>query len=215
MGWLHRPSTAETTAGGGVIGRLSGENDSAAHDSPVLAEIFSSIDGEHPIRVLDLGSASRVNLEFYSAFASGVRIAHLLRGDDLKKASESDDVFFVSLLDRLSPSGDETFGLILAWDILDHLTDEQPSILIHHLAAVADRGARVHVMTTTADSMPAAPTQFEIDGPGRLVYRPTTEDLITAPNPSPAQVERWLDPFRITRSVILRHGIREFLAVLG
>ena len=214
MGWLHRPAAAEAAAGGGVVGRLSGENDSATHDSPALAEIFASIDAEHPNRVLDLGPASRVNLEFYSGFASGVRIAHLLRGDDLKKASESDEGFFVSLLDRLSPSGDETFGLILAWDILDHLTDEQPSILAHHLAAVAERGTRVHVMTTTAHTMPAASTHFEIEGPGHLVYRPTTEERITAPNPPPAQVERWLDPFRISRSVILRHGIREFLAVL-
>lgn len=214
MGWLHRPAAIEAAAGGGVVGRLSDERDSATHDSPTLAELFSTIDADHPVRVLDLGPATRVNLEFYSEFASGVRIAHLLREDDLKKISEAEDGFFVSLLDRLSPSGDETFGLILGWDILDHLSHEQPSILAHHLAAVADRGARVHVMTTTTDTMPAVPTRFEIDGPGRLVYRSSTERRITAPNPPPAQVERWLDPFRITRSVILRHGIREFLAVL-
>jgi hypothetical protein len=214
MGWLHRHVPIEETADGGIVGRLDGENDSPAHDSPALAEVFSSIDADHPVRVLDLGPASRVNLEFYSEFANGVRIAHLLRSDDLKRTSEPEDDSFVSLLDRLAPSGEETFGLILGWDILDHLHHEQPSILAHHLAAVADRGARLHVMTTTTDTMPAEPTRFEIDGPGRLVYRPTTERRITAPDPPPAQVERWLDPFRITRSVILRHGIREFLATL-
>ncbi len=34
-------------------------------------------------------------------------------------------------------------------------------------------------------------------------------------NSTPAQVERWLKPFRIERSFLLRHGIREFIAVNG
>jgi len=62
--------------------------------------------------------------------------------------------------------------------------------------------------------MPAGPTRYEITGPGRLVYRPTTAERVAAPNPPPALVERWLDPFKITRSVILRHGVREFIGLL-
>jgi hypothetical protein len=214
MGWLHRPAADEIAADQGVVGRSIEPGTPPVHDSPALAELFASFDEEHSVRVLDLGPASPVNLEFYSTFASGVRIAHLLRGEELESLAEDEEDVFVSLLGRLCPADQQTFGLILAWDLLDHLGSERPSILAHHLAAVADRGAKLHVMTTTSDTMPAKPTRFEIDDAGRLLYRTVTERRIPAPNPPPALVERWLDPFRVTRSVVLRHGVREFLATL-
>jgi len=212
MVWLHRPTADAEPVRGEVADRGRVIDDPAEHDSPALAEIFSSVDEERPVRILDLGPALPVNLAFYNSVAGSVRIADLVRGDNLR---ELDQRGFVSLLGRLVSSANETFDLILAWDILDHLTAEQPGVLAHHLAAVADRGARIHLMTTTTDTMPAGPTRYEIAGPGRLVYRPTTAKRVPAPNPPPALVERWLDPFRITRSVILRHGVREFIGILN
>lgn len=186
------------------------------HDSPALAEIFAGIDEDRPVRVLDLGSALPSNLALFSTIASGVRIAHLLRGDELDELrsediEESDP--FVAILDRLSPTDEEPFDLILVWDLLNYLVREQPAILAHHLAAVAERGARIHAMIFTGETMPAAPSRYELGDSGRLIYRPTTRARIDAPNPPAAQVERWLDPFRVTRSFVLRHGIREFLGI--
>ncbi len=208
MGWLQRSPAAEPAAGKGATGE---QCPSAAHDSPALAEIFAGLDEDRPIRVLDLGPALRSNLEFYSAFACSVRIAHLLRSDDLETLRHLDPDPFFSILERLSPADEEPFGLILVWDLLNYLVAEQPSILAHHLAAVAGRGARIHAMVFTTSTMPSTPSRYEFDAPGRLVYRPTTRRETDAPNPPAAQVERWLDPFRITRSFVLRHGVREFL----
>jgi len=211
MVWLRRSPAASPAAGEGGGDEAGRESSSGAHDSPALAEIYAGLDEDRPIRVLDLGPAQRANLEFYSEFACAVRIAHLLRGDDLEALRHLEPDPFVSILERLSPADEEPFGLILVWDLLNYLVAEQPSILAHHLAAVAERGARIHAMIFTTGTMPAQPSRYEFDAPGRLLYRPTTHRQTDAPNPPAAQVERWLDPFRITRSFVLRHGVREFL----
>jgi hypothetical protein len=211
MGWRRRSPAAARAAGGGDGDVLAGAEGRNEHDSPALAEIFAAVDEDRPVRVLDLGPALRPNLEFYSAIASGVRIAHLVRDEDLEKLRNSEDDPFVSILERLSPTDDEPFDLVLVWDLLNYLVRGQPAILAHHLAAVAKRGARIHAMVFTTETMPAQPSGYEIGASGRLIYRPTTRARIEAPNPPAAQVERWLDPFRITRSFVLRHGVREFL----
>jgi hypothetical protein len=211
MAWLQRPAPDAESVRSEVVDRAGLTDGAGEHDSPALAEIFSTVNDDRPVRILDLGPALPVNLAFYNTVAGSVRIADLARGDNLR---DLDQRGFVSLLGRLVSSTNEAFDLILAWDILDHMTAEQPSVLAHHLAAVADRGARIHLMTTMTDTMPAGPTRYEIAAPGRLVYRPTAEERVAAPNPPPALVERWLDPFTITRSVILRHGLREFIGLL-
>lgn len=216
MRWLQSSPAAARAAGKGDANAIGEQFSSHVHDSPALAEFFATLDPDRPIRVLDLGPALRTNLEFYSSFASGVRIAHLLRGDDLEGFRHLDpgpSDLFLSIMERLAPGDEEPFGLILVWDLLNYLVGEQPTVLTHHLAAVAERGARIHAMTITAETMPAEPSCYEFMAPGCLNYRPITRRRTNAPDPPAAQVERWLDPFRITRSFVLRHGVREYLGV--
>ncbi len=216
MGWLRRsqagslaPALSEDLAvtgkdGGGVV-----------HDSPALAEIIAGIDRERPVKVLDLGSALQTNLDYYATIGAGVRIVPLLRNDGPEGLSSLDTDDFSALLDRLLPPDHAGFGLILMWDLLDYLVDDQPTILARHLATVSERGARIHVMVVTAETMPARPSRYELLGAGRLAYRPTTLQRMSPPDLPPAKVERWIKPFRVERSFLLRHGVREFIAVLG
>lgn len=191
------------------------EKDPAIHLSPVLGEIFAALDPERRVRILDLGSALQANLEFYSKIASGVRIVPLLRDDGLEGLRRLDGDAFAARLDQLLPVDGDGFDLILMWDLLNYLGDEQPSRLAHHLSAVADADARIHAMITTGETMPSEPSRYELLEDGRLVYRPVTERSTAAPNPPAALVERWLDPFRVEHSVLLRHGVREFIATHG
>jgi len=214
MGWLRRARAVDSTALGGGLEIAEGDADPALHDSPALAEIFATLDPEQPVRVLDLGPALQTNLNFYAAIANGVRIVPLLRRDGLAGLQELDPEAFTARLDRLLPVEEEAFGLVLMWDLLNYLVGEQPSLLARHLTAVAESGARIHAMTITTPTMPSEPSRYELLQAGRLTYRPTTNRHTNAPDPPPAQVERWLRPFRIERSFLLRHGIREFIAVL-
>ena len=214
MRWLRKSQAVPPTARGSDVKAAEKDRNPTVHDSPALSEIFTTLDPERPVRVLDLGPATPVNLEYYSAFASGVRIAHLLRDDDPAELEALDTGAFVSILDRLSPIEEDPFELILVWDLLNYLVNEQPTVLSHHLAAVATHGTQIHAMIVTAETMPSKPSRFELLDAGRLDYLPTTAQRTAAPDPPAAQVERWLNPFRITRSFLLRHGVREFLGVL-
>jgi hypothetical protein len=215
MRWLQRPQAVSPTAGEGDPGVADKENEPSVHDSPALSEILAAIDPERPVRVLDLGPALQTNLEYYTTIGSRVKIVPLLRNDGLEGIRQLDAGAFSAMLARLLPTEDDGFGLILMWDLLNYLADEQPSILSRHLAAVSEGGARIHAMITTAETIAAEPSRYELLGAGRLAYRPTTRLRTTASAPPPAKVERWLAPFRVERSFLLRHGVREFIAVNG
>jgi len=213
MRWLQRAQAVNPTAGRSRAELTEKDESPTVHDSPALTEILAALDPDRPIRVLDLGPALQTNLDFYANIANGVRIVPLQRNDGLEGLQQLDAEAFSSRLDRLLPIGDDAFGLVLMWDLLNYLVDEQPSLLARHLAAVAESSASIHVMIFTAGTMPTEPSRYELLDGGRLVYRPTTRRRAAAPDPPPAKVERWLEPFRVERSFLLRHGVREFIAV--
>lgn len=215
MRWLQKSQAVSPTALEGDAGVIKPGSEAAVHGSPALTEVFAALDPERRIRVLDLGSALQTNLDFYATIGSGVRIVPLLRSDGLEGLRALEAEAFNAMLNRLLPLGDAGFGLILMWDLLNYLVDEQPSLLAGHLATVTRSGGRIHAMTITSETMAAEPSRYEILDAGRLTYRPTTNRRIAAPDPPPAMVERWLAPFRIERSFLLRHGVREFIAING
>jgi len=213
MRWLQGSQAVPPTARGSDVIAPEKDENPAVHDSPALSEIFATLDPERPVRVLDLGPALQTNLDFYTTIANGVRIVPLLCNDGLEGLRQLDAEGFSSRLNRLLPIGDDAFGLVLMWDLLNYLVDEQPSLLAHHLAAIVEHGASIHVMIVTAETMPTEPSRYELLDGGRLAYKLTTRSRTTAPDPPPAMVERWLEPFRVERSFLLRHGVREFIAV--
>ena len=214
MGWLRRSARGVDSTALGGIESTGDDTGPLAHDSPALNEILAGLDPEKPVRVLDLGSALQTNLNFYAAIANGVRIVPLLRNDGLAGLQNLEPEAFAARLDLLLPKDEDSFGLVLMWDLLNYLVEDQPSLLARHLTAVSESGARIHAMTITTPTMPSEPSRYELLEAGRLTYRPTTSRRTNAPDPPPAQIERWLRPFRIERSFLLRHGIREFIAVL-
>jgi hypothetical protein len=185
------------------------------HDSPAMAELFSSLVPGQPLGILDLGPSISLNFEFYSKVASRVRFAGLFHRSGREEPLSPPKTGLTGWWSKELPIDDHSFDLIFAWDVFNYLDAETAPFLARHLAALSEPGARLHIMINANETIPARPCRYEIAEPGRLVYRPTTSRVTTAPDPPPAQVESWLDPFRVTRSVILRHGVREFIAVYG
>jgi hypothetical protein len=199
----------------GAAGSGSGAPSAAgasAHEAPALAEALATAPSSAPRRVLDAGPASRRNLERYSEVATGVRFLSL-DGAALRALREHDEGTFRRRLDELLPIGRETFDLVLLWTVLDYLGPTYPEILCRHLAEAANLGARLHAMVATSSTMPAEPDRFEIAAPGLVVAAAATTRVTAPPGTAPAQVERWLRPFEVERSILLRHGVRETLAV--
>jgi hypothetical protein len=185
------------------------------HHSPALEQLFERLDPESGLRVLDLGPAARRNLEHYSTFATRVRFVDLLGGGARRDLTILEDEAFALRLAGLLPLDDEAYDLVLSWDRFNYLNETQAALVARHLAAVAAHGAKLHAMIVTTPTMSAEPMRYQIVGPGEIAYFTTSPDVVPAPDLSAARMERWLEPFRVTRSVILRHGVRELLAVSG
>jgi hypothetical protein len=63
------------------------------------------------------------------------------------------------------------------------------------------------------ETMPDIPNRYRILGDDQLAYEPVTTDRRGAPNLPPAAVERRLEGFEIEHSFVLRHGVREYVAI--
>jgi hypothetical protein len=192
----------------------SGQRPETVHDAPALIEVFAGRGPDADRRVLDFEAASHSNFEHYSSVATGVRFLGLTDRRTITEIRRLDAAAFERRLRELLPIGREVFDVVLAWTLFDYLSPDQPNLLSRHLAAISAPGARLHAMIEMSDRMPAAPSRFEIVEPGRLAYRSPPGDSVPAPGTPPARIEAWLAPFRVEHAVVLRHGIREVLAIL-
>ncbi|MGE5235746.1 MAG: hypothetical protein ACM3O7_05325 [Acidobacteriota bacterium] len=185
------------------------------HHSPGLAALFAGTRGERPKRILDLGPAIRANLEAYGRFAACVRVVDLLRdvaggeGANLPLTRPTAEQLAAAL-----PAGEPPYDIVLLWDLLDYLDAEGWHPILARLAECGTAGSRLFLMVFTMPEMPARPTRFEIVDDEHLAYRVVTEETRRSPRLAPAEVERRLSPFRVERSTVLRHGVREYVAVL-
>ncbi len=201
-------------SGSGSREPLPDSHGEVVHDAPALIELFTGRGPDAGGRILDLGAASRRNFGFYTSVATGVRFLGLTDPHQLTALHDLEAVPFERRLRELLPVGREVFDVVLTWTLFDHLSPAQPNLLSRHLAAISAPGARLHAMIAMSDRMPAVPGRFEIVEPGRLAYLPSSGDLVPAPGTPPAKIEAWLAPFRVEHAFVLRHGVREVLAIL-
>jgi hypothetical protein len=183
------------------------------HPSPGIAALFAGLAAQREQRVLDLGAASGVNLAVYARFGRSVRVVDLCRGTRQGPPTAVPP----SPGDRLAallPAADGPYGVILVWDLLDYLDAPASRTLVARLVGCAEAGTRLFAMTAEGPQMPELPGRFEIVDGEHLLYRPATAAMRAGPRLAPAEVERRVAPFRVERSIVLRHGVREYVAVL-
>jgi hypothetical protein len=182
------------------------------HSSPGLEEALRGIPADGSCRVLDLGSSVADNVEFASSFASRLQIVDLLG----RVASSGDVIGGVSAriasIEGIGREYVRSFHLVLAWDVVNYLSDAQAKRLLQTVAELCLPGARLHMIVYARDTMPTVPIRYRIIDPARLSYEPTSADMRGAPHLPPAAVERLLTGFRIEHSFVLQHGVHEYVA---
>jgi hypothetical protein len=183
------------------------------HASPGMAAIVDCLDPESKIRVLDLGPAVPANISFLSQYSSHIRIADAVADLRAIVPNEDDPSVVPSAVAEVLPAEPGDFDLVLVWDLLSYLSSEVVESLADQLKTACRAGAKVLLLVHSGSTMPAEPQVFEIRSRDQLVYRAASSDSEPARELPPAEVERILDGFRIESSFVLRHGIREFVAV--
>lgn len=155
-------------------------------------------------RVLDLGPAVSDNLVLLAPWASCVQVVDLFHSPAGPVPGD--------VLAGLRAVGAEAFDVALAWDALDYLSPAAMAPFVAALRARCRRGAWLHALVHTSESMPASPCRYRMAEGFRLRREPATSDTVGAPDLSPAEVEKSLIGFRLEHGFLLSRGMREFVA---
>jgi 2-polyprenyl-3-methyl-5-hydroxy-6-metoxy-1,4-benzoquinol methylase len=181
--------------------------------SPTLQALVSRLSSEGAYHILDLGVASGANVEFFSRFSCRLQIADLpeaLASEKLRPLLTADPV---AAFRMILPVSWAPFDVVLAWDVLNYLTREQFDSLAAHVGSLCRPGALVLAFVSTTKEMSSAPLVFKIvDDQTLLLWKQTTA-VRPSPRFPPAEVGRLMSGFAVVQSVVMRHGVQEYLFV--
>jgi len=174
--------------------------------APGVAALFEGLreDGSHA--VLDLGPATESQLHVFGRFARQVRFADLITAPPHGEA-------WSAALRGLPPHPHRPYDLVFAWNVLDRIRPEARPSLIERLAELTAPAARLHIVVDLSGAPFSPPLRFTVVDVDRV-----HEEAVGAPEAThapllPAEVERLVRPFVISRAFTLRSGMREYVAV--
>ncbi|MEO5574456.1 MAG: hypothetical protein ABIR48_08260 [Gammaproteobacteria bacterium] len=172
--------------------------------------------------ILDLGPAVRENVDFYSHYASKIRIEDLY--DSLKQAdalalsegvpdadTNSKEKSFKHIL---SYSKDTRFDLIFTWDLFNYLTREQLQALVAHLSQFCNRRAVLFSLTTNNQYVSDQPIGFKILDQENLISPPIVTGRRINMRYREPNLARLMPSFKVDKTFLLRNGMHEHLFIL-
>lgn len=166
--------------------------------------------------ILDLGPALGANVDFWSGFACKIHFADLY-GTLVEAGFEAGGEgppWDSSIVQRLLPFDPETrFDIILCWDILNYLTQEQVTSLVARLAGFCNQGTYLFAQFWLSPRIPARPITFKIVDREHLRYGNRDKELRSWAFFQPRDINKLMEDFRVAGSFLLRHGIQEYLFV--
>ena len=168
-------------------------------------------------RVLDLGEADNVNLNFFASRGARYAVEGLYRSiEPCRKADSWDLEALRARPDLLRFSSDTQFDLVIAWDLFDHLSGDVLALVADRLLPVSHGTTLVYSIVSREPRLPHHPARC------RVVDEETIEMLHaedSRPLPSPrytqTQLDRHLEPFHVVRSYLLKIHAQEMISQRG
>jgi hypothetical protein len=182
--------------------------------SPGLEAALGRLSEEDPARILDLGPAVGSNISYLSGFSTSIRVADIV--GDRNPLSQSDDLEeseIQQLAEEALPDTWGTFDLVLAWHLFDYLDERPAKAVAGRFRELCGDAGCVFAVVTTTDEMPVVPPRYTIVDRGNVSVVIESLDRVQCPKWPPAMIGRFLKGFSIERSVVLRQGLQEFVAV--
>jgi len=184
------------------------------HRSPGIGIALSHLREDRPCAILDLGPALPQNVRFFSRFPCRLCIVDVLG----YLAEDPDGVDRLEYAPRdvfedLLAGGPQSYDLVLAWAVFDHLDRGAAGHLVSRLARLTRPGARLFAIVSTGGEAAMPELAFALRDNELLEYH---VGLTLAPCSSrlnPAAFAQLLAGFTIDHSVVLRHGFQEYVAV--
>lgn len=202
MNWLRRTEGSASSAAPAPERLVPGRVERAM---PGIAAALEGISADRTHAVLDLGAAADSSLQVYGRFARWVRFA------DILSPSPSDP--WASALDSIPPQPQRPYDLVFGWDILDQVEPEERAGVIARLVELTAPDARLHLIVNAGREGLRYPLRFALLDLDRISYEQAGRPLAVAAPLLPAELERVVAPFRVTRAFTTQVGLREYVAV--
>ena len=182
--------------------------------SPGLEAALGRLSEEDPARILDLGPAVGSNITYLSDYSTSIRVVDIV--GDRNPLSRSDDLEeseIQQLAEEALPDTWGTFDLVFAWHLFDYLDERSAKAVAGRLRELCGDAGCVFAVVTTSDEMPVHPPRYTIVDRGTVSVVIDAPARAQCPKWPPAMIGRFLKGFSIERSVVLRQGLQEFVAV--
>lgn len=186
------------------------------YHSLALPAVFKRLQaGEKPV-ILDLGPALEANVRALGRVHPRIYIADLFSPDGGAPRPEAvragaTGARFWRWLFRDRPA--ETIDVILAWDLLNHLTLTEISALRDHLEPQLAVGTLLFAIVAQGKEIPQRPIPYAIRNDSILSPQEESTAHIPAPRYKEPALLRALPDFVVDTSYLLRSGFQEYLLV--
>ena len=164
--------------------------------------------------ILDLGPGIAANIEFLLRFSSRVHVADLFDTLETLIADASavnDEGACCPLPSELLPAPPgRGFDLVLAWTLFDYIPPDELPRLADRLRTIGSPRLLVHALISTQARIPRVPHAFRIE-PGGIAMRRRTDEERVGPRQGLTRLMERFPGFRVSRSILLRNGLQEYL----
>ncbi len=178
-----------------------------------LGPILRELERRRRPRVLDLGPALGVSVEFLAGYSVQLFIADLYRSLRSSTGQLPPDATRLerALEEQLPVPAEGPFDLVLAWDLLNYFPADQLEALGQHLGALCRPGGKLFALVATRGPICDRPMNFEIVAVDLLRASPTAPCERPSPGYHETALERLLDAFAVQTSFLLRNGMQEYV----
>ena len=201
MNWLRKSEGVASSAAPAPDRSVSGRVERVM---PGIAALLEGVSADRSHAVLDLGPAADSSLQVYSRFARWVRFA------DILSPSPTDP--WSTALDSIPEQPQRPYDLVYGWDILDRVEPDDRALVIAKLAELTASDARLHLIVNAGREGIRYPLRFALLDSDRICYQQAGGAVAVASPLLPAELERVVAPFRVSRAFTTQIGLREYVA---
>lgn len=180
--------------------------------STLLPSLFEHIDEGRRLTVLHIGPALAETVEFFSRYRCKLHFIDLFSDlHQLAVAAEANSSLQQTFIELMHIPADTRFDLCLFWDLFNFLDRDAARAFISALRPHLDDNCLAHGFGVHNLRTPQSGLVYGIGGLDRITLRRRPAEL---PGYSPCnqgQLEKLLDCFKVTRSVLLPDSRLELL----
>ena len=166
--------------------------------------------------ILDLGSASRGNVEYLSQFSCVLHIGDVSRAlaEDPEMLAPEEERDVEGVAERAVGFGEGTrFDAILAWDLLDYFDAVTSRAIMRRIGGYCRTGTLLYLTTSNGETIPDQPGRFTIVDERNLRVERVGAGTRSGMKHSPRGLERIMPGFRLHHSFLLAHQMQDYLFI--